>query len=257
MTEHRTGTREDWLREREALLAAEKELTRRSDELAERRQDLPWVEVEQDYRFETKEGPATLEDLFRGRSQLIVHHMMFPGCPSCASMADGYEGFAIHLENHDVAMVRVSRYPIDELTAFNERMGWKVPYISSMGSDFNYDYGVAFTKDETPDGSGGFADGMPKMNMHEHWDHSDTPENRYPDYEGIPSAEEMPRDGQGTSWFVLDNGVVYHTYSAYARGVDVLWGMFQWLDRAPLGRNESGRWYKLRDEYGEESEWLR
>lgn len=242
MTEHRTGTREQWVDARRELLKAEKDLTHRSDELARQRQDLPWVRVDKDYRFETKDGPATLPDLFRGRSQLLVQHFMFPGCPSCSSMADGYEGFAIHLFHHDVAMVRVSRYPIEELTAYNERMGWKVPYVSSMGSDFNYDFGVAFTKDEAEEGWP--EDGLPR-----NWDHSDTPADQYPAYEGMPDPNEMPTDGQGMSAFVMDDGIVYHTYSAYTRGVDILWGMFQWLDRAPKGRNESGRWYKLHDEY--------
>jgi predicted dithiol-disulfide oxidoreductase (DUF899 family) len=146
MPEHRVGTREEWLQARLQLLEAEKEHTRRSDELARRRQELPWVRIDwvridKEYRFETKDGPASLADLFLGRSQLLVQHFMFPGCSSCSSMADGYDGFAIHLFHHDVAMVEVSRYPIEELTAFNERMGWRVPYVSSMGSDFNYDFG--------------------------------------------------------------------------------------------------------------------
>src|SRR5215216_4912440 len=165
MMTHKTGTREEWLAARLDLLKEEKELTRRSDELARRRQDLPWVRIDKDYRFETEEGPACLADLFRGRSQLLVQHFMFPGCPSCASMADGYDGFAVHLFHHDVAMVKVSRYPIDELTAFNKRMGWTVPYVSSMGSDFNYDVGVAVTEDD-------FDNGKPQHNLHTNWDHS-------------------------------------------------------------------------------------
>ena len=242
MTQHKVGTREEWLAARLELLEAEKELTRRSDELARQRQQLPWVRIDKDYRFETAEGTASLRDLFRGRSQLLVHHMMFPGCPSCASVADGYNGFAVHLEHHDVAMACVSRYPIDELTAFKERMGWSVPYVSSLGSDFNFDFGVAYTDEEMANG--------PEHNMHRSWDHSDTPASEFPAYEGIPSANEMPpKDAAGMSAFALEDGVVYHTYSAYTRGTDVLWGMFQWLDRAPKGRNESGRWYRLHDEY--------
>jgi predicted dithiol-disulfide oxidoreductase (DUF899 family) len=252
MTSHKVGTREEWLQARLELLEAEKEHTRRSDELARRRQELPWVPIEKDYRFETEDGPASLGDLFRGRSQLLMQHFMFPGCPSCSSMADGYEGIAIHLFNHDVAMVKVSRYPIEELTAYNKRMGWSVPYVSSMGSDFNYDFGVAFTED---DPRARFLRGEDveseniRFDMNLKWDHSDTPEESYPAYAGIPDPNEPPKDGQGMSAFTMDDGVVYHTYSAYARGVDVLWNMFQWLDRAPLGRNESGRWYKLHDEY--------
>jgi predicted dithiol-disulfide oxidoreductase (DUF899 family) len=239
MADHKVGTREEWLEARRELLEAEKEHTRRGDELAKRRRELPWVRIDKDYRFETKDGPASLPDLFRGRSQLLVQHFMFPGCPSCSSMADGYEGFAIHLFHHDVAMVRVSRYPIEDLTAYNERMGWKVPYVSSMGSDFNYDFGVAYAKDEPFE-----------HNPHPNWDHSDTPPEQYSQPERIPDPDDMPpTDAQGMSAFVLEDGVVYHTYSAWARGVDALWGMFQWLDRAPLGRNESGRWYRLHDEY--------
>jgi predicted dithiol-disulfide oxidoreductase (DUF899 family) len=242
----RIGTREEWLAARLELLAGEKELTRRSDELARQRQALPWVPIEKEYRFETTEGAASLRDLFRGRSQLLVHHMMFPGCPSCASAADGYNGFAAHLEQHDVAMACVSRYPIAELTAFKERMGWSVPYVSSLGSDFNFDFGVAYTDAE-------LAKGM-EHNMHRVWDHSDTPAGQFPAYEGVPSATDAPKDGVGMSAFALEDGTVYHTYSAYARGMDVLWGMYQWLDRAPRGRNEegTGRWYRLHDEYDDD-----
>lgn len=239
---HRVGTREEWMVARLELLEAEKELTRRSDELARQRQRLPWVRIDNDYRFETTDGPASLRDLFRGRSQLLVHHMMFPGCPSCASAADGYNGFVAHLENHDVAMTAVSRYRIAELTAFKERMGWSFPYVSSLGSDFNFDFGVAYTDEEMANG--------PAHNMHLSWDHSDTPVGQFPAYEGVPDPNDMPpKDAVGMSAFALEDDVVYHTYSAYARGMDVLWGMYQWLDRAPKGRNETGRWYRLHDEY--------
>ena len=238
----RIGTREEWLAARTELLEAEKELTGRSDELARRRRELPWVPIETDYRFQTTEGEASLADLFGGRSQLLVQHMMFPGCPSCASVADGYDGIVVHLEHHDVAMVAVSRYPIAELTAFKERMGWRFPYVSSLGSDFNFDFGVAKTDAE-------IAAGDMAHNMHLNWDHADTPADQFPAYEGVPSADEPPKDAAGMSAFALEDGIVYHTYSAYARGMDVLWGMFQWLDRAPKGRNETGRWYRLRDEY--------
>jgi predicted dithiol-disulfide oxidoreductase (DUF899 family) len=246
MTQHTVGTREEWLKARLELLQAEKEHTRRSDELARQRQQLPWVRIDKDYRFETTDGTASLRDLFRGRSQLIVQHIMFPGCPSCSSLADGYNGFAVHLENHDVAMTAVSRYPIDALTAFKERMGWTVPYVSSLGSDFNFDFGVAYTDEEMANG--------PEHNMHRAWDHSDTPADEFPAYEGIPSPNDMPpKDAAGMSAFALQDDVVYHTYSAYARGVDGLWGMFQWLDRAPKGRNETGRWYRLNDEYDDQT----
>jgi predicted dithiol-disulfide oxidoreductase (DUF899 family) len=245
MTQHAIGTRQEWLAARLELLDAEKEHTRRGDQLTRQRQQLPWVPIEKEYRFETEEGPASLRDLFSGRSQLLVHHMMFPGCPSCASMADGYSGFSVHLEHHDVAMVTVSRYPIDALTAFRERMGWTVPYVSSLGSDFNFDFGVAYTDAEMANG--------PEHNMHRNWDHADTPASEFPAYEGIPGPNDPPKDATGISAFAVDLGVVYHTYSAYARGGDVLWGMFQWLDRAPKGRNETGRWYRLHDEYDNET----
>jgi len=242
MTEHTVGTREEWLAARLELLKAEKELTRRNDELARQRQQLPWVRIDKDYKFETTDGTASLHDLFRGRSQLLVHHMMFPGCPSCASSADGYNGIAVHLEHHDVAMVTVSRYPIEELTAFKERMGWTVPYVSSGGSDFNFDFGVAYTDGEMAKG--------PEHNLHTCWDHSDIPADELAVKDEIPSPNDMPPpDAVGMSAFALEDDVVYHTYSAYARGMDALWGMYPWLDRAPKGRNETDRWYRLHDEY--------
>jgi predicted dithiol-disulfide oxidoreductase (DUF899 family) len=234
----RIGTRKEWLAARIELLEAEKELTRRSDELARQRRKLPWVPIEKAYRFETTEGPASLADLFRGRSQLLVHHFMFPGCPSCTSVADGYNGFAVHLEHHDVAMTAVSRYPIAELTAYRERMGWNVPWVSSLGSDFNFDFGVGYSDEQ-------IASGEVQHNMHLVWDHSDTPREPF-----RKAQERPPKDVPGMSAFVREDGVVYHTYSAYARGTDILWGLYQWLDRAPLGRNDNG-WLRLKDEYPE------
>ena len=237
MTAHRTGTREQWLAERTELLQAEKQLTRRSDELARRRRELPWVRVDKDYRFTTEAGPASLADLFAGRAQLLVQHFMFPGCPSCTSMTDGYDGMLVHLEHHDVTVTAVSRYPIEELAAYRARMGWRVPFVSSLGSDFNFDFGVAWTDEE-------IAAGTAEHNLHTNWDHRDTPDEPYRKGEEWP-----PRDAQGLSAFALEDGVVYHTYSAYARGVDALWSMFQFLDRAPNGRNESELRLRLKDEY--------
>lgn len=241
MTRHTVGTREEWRAARLALLDAEKDLTRRSDELARHRQQLPWVRVAKDYRFDTEAGEASLRDLFRGRSQLIVHHFMFPpgwteGCPSCSSVADGYNGFRVHLEHHDVALTTVSRAPIEALTAYERRMGWSFPWVSSSRSDFNFDFGVSYTEPQLVRGA----------------------EHNYRPIQVDPGA--LPGGGQGTepvdagespgvSAFALDAGVVYHTYSAYSRGTDVLWGMYQWLDRAPLGRNESGPWFHRHDEY--------
>jgi predicted dithiol-disulfide oxidoreductase (DUF899 family) len=153
MTKHKTGTREEWLAARLELLKAEKELTRRSDELARQRRELPWVRIDKQYRFETDEGSASLKDLFRGRSQLLVYHFMFgpeftAGCPSCSAIADGFNGFAVHLANHDVMLCAVSRAPLAKLQAFKRRMGWTFPWASSFGGDFNYDFQVTFTKEQ-------------------------------------------------------------------------------------------------------------
>ena len=152
MTAHPTATRDDWLAARLELLAAEKELTRANDELARRRRELPWVRVDADYRFETEEGPATLSDLFDGRSQLVVYHFMFgpdwdEGCPSCSSVADGFDETHLHLQNHDVAFTAVSRAPLPKLLAYRDRMGWNFPWASSAPSDFNFDFNVSFTEE--------------------------------------------------------------------------------------------------------------
>src|SRR5918993_488005 len=149
MTEHKTGTRKEWMAARLELLAAEKELTRRSDELARQRQQLPWVRIDKDYRFDTDDGRASLADLFQGRSQLLVYHFMFgpdykAGCPSCSSIADGFNGIAVHLANHDVTLSAVSRAPLVKLQAFQRRMGWTFPWASSAGGDFNFDFSVGF-----------------------------------------------------------------------------------------------------------------
>jgi predicted dithiol-disulfide oxidoreductase (DUF899 family) len=241
MTGHTIETAEGWRAARLELLEAEKALTRRSDEVARQRQALPWVRVEKDYRFEGEDGEVTLRDLFRGRSQLLVHHFMFPdpaqGCPSCSSVADGYDGFRVHLEGHDVAMATVSRAPIDAITAYRTRMGWSFPWVSSMGSDFNFDFGVSYTEAQLAAGA-------------EHnyrplaIDVAALPHDGETD-EPFPEAESP-----GLSTFVLDDGEVFHAYSAYARGTDGLWGMWQWLDRAPLGRNEGDfSWFHRHDEY--------
>ena len=157
MTKHKTGTREEWLAARLELLKAEKELTRRSDELARRRQELPWVRIDKEYRFETDEGKASLADLFRGRSQLLVYHFMFgpdytAGCPACSAIADGFNGFAVHLANHDVMLWAVSRAPLAKLQAYKRRMGWTFPWASSFGSDFNSDFNVSFTEEQQREG---------------------------------------------------------------------------------------------------------
>ena len=254
MTQHKTATREEWLAARLELLASEKELTRRSDELAQQREALPWMRVDKEYRFETDEGGALLADLFKGRSQLIVYHFMFgpdytAGCPSCSSIADGFNGIAVHLENHDVAFSAVSRAPLAKLQAYKRRMEWTFPWASSFGSDFNADFNIAFTEEQQR--MGGVEYNYRREPAFE-W------RARQEDGEGpgvkcaASSGTDLPtflRDRPGMSAFVCEDGVVYHTYSTYARGLDGLWGMYQWLDRAPRGRNETAPWWRRHDEY--------
>jgi predicted dithiol-disulfide oxidoreductase (DUF899 family) len=258
MTMHRTGTREEWLAARIELLAAEKELTRRSDELALRRQELPWVRLDKDYVFETDEGRGHLADLFRGRSQLLVYHFMFgpdytAGCPACSAIADGFNGFAIHLANHDVMLWAVSRAPLDKLQPYKQRMGWSFPWASSNDSNFNFDFNVSLTEEQQRSGpvEYNFRDQTPQ------------PPEQAPT-EGpfaawaATTGTDWPtytRERPGMSAFALEDGVVYHTYSTYARGLDALWGMYQWLDRAPRGRNETRaegdplNFFRRHDEY--------
>jgi predicted dithiol-disulfide oxidoreductase (DUF899 family) len=254
MTEHRTGTREEWLAERLELLADEKELTRRGDELARRRQELPWVRIEKDYRFETEEGNASLADLFRGRSQLLVYHFMFgedytAGCPACSAIADGFDGSVVHLANHDVTLCAVSRAPIDKLLAYRRRMGWSFPWASSRGSDFNHDFQAAATAEEQQAGFVTYNfrtnDVRPVLEAGKEGPLAEIAASTGTDW------ATYSRESPGISAFALEDGVVYHTYSAYARGVDGLWSMYQWLDRAPKGRNEAGIWFRRHDEYGE------
>ncbi|HTR94272.1 MAG TPA: DUF899 domain-containing protein [Trebonia sp.] len=252
MTSHKTGTREEWLAARLDLLEAEKELTKRGDELARQRQELPWVRVDKDYRFQTDDGEASLAGLFRGRSQLLVYHFMFgpdytAGCPSCSAIADGFNGFAVHLANHDVALCAVSRAPLEQLQAYKRRMGWTFPWASSYGSDFNFDFGVANTKEE-------WEAGARQYNFRGEDLRGSTPEEASSLDTFTQSIvgtdwQTYRSEGPGVSAFALEDGVVYHTYSAYSRGLDGLWGMYQWLDRAPLGRNESGMWFRRHDEY--------
>src|SRR5499433_304820 len=153
MTDHKTGTRAEWLAARLELLQAEKELTRRGDELVRQRQELPWVRIDKEYRFQTDEGPASLADLFRGRSQLLIYHFMFgpdykAGCPSCSAIADGFNGFAVHLANHDVMLSAVSRAPLAKLQEYKRRLGWTFPWASSFGGDFNDDFAVRITEEQ-------------------------------------------------------------------------------------------------------------
>jgi predicted dithiol-disulfide oxidoreductase (DUF899 family) len=257
MTEHATGTREEWLAARLELLAAEKELTRRGDELAQQRQALPWVRVDKDYGFETDEGSASLADLFRGRSQLLVYHFMFgpdytAGCPACSAIADGFNGFAVHLANHDVMLWAVSRAALEKLQGYKQRMGWSFPWASSFGSDFNYDFDVSLTEEQ--ERSGAFEYNFRESRAWSPPDELSGPFDAWAATTGTDWAS-YTRERPGMSAFALEDGVVYHTYSAYARGLDGLWGMYQWLDRAPLGRNEERgpddplNWFRHHDAY--------
>jgi predicted dithiol-disulfide oxidoreductase (DUF899 family) len=251
MTHHPTGTREEWLAARLDLLEAEKALTRHGDEVARQRQALPWVPIDKEYRFETEAGPATLADLFAGNSQLMIYHFMFgpeytAGCPSCSAIADGFAGSVVHLANHDVTLMAVSYAPLAAIQAFKRRMGWTFPWASSMGGDFNFDFGVTLTEEQQHTG------GVPYN-------------YRRVDPMPVPPPDEGPvaemaaasgtdvaaytRQRPGMSAFALVDGVVHHTYSTYARGLDALWGMYQWLDRAPLGRNEPDIWWRHHDAY--------
>ena len=253
MAKHTTGTREEWLAARIELLEAEKDLTRRSDALARQRQALPWVLVDKEYRFDTDEGSASLKDLFRGRSQLIVYHFMFgpdykAGCPSCSSIADGFDGFVVHLANHDVTLCAVSRAPFVTLQSYKRRMGWTFPWASSFSGDFNFDFNVSFTEEQQRKGgieynyerNGHAMDAMQEVPR---------PVAEFAASCGT-DAPTFTRDRPGISTFIQENGAIYHTYSSYARGLDSVWGMYQWLDRAPKGRNEdSGPWWRRHDEY--------
>jgi predicted dithiol-disulfide oxidoreductase (DUF899 family) len=253
MTTHTTGTRDEWLAARLALLKEEKAFTRRGDELAQQRQALPWVRVDKDYRFDTEQGSASLADLFQGRSQLLVYHFMFgpdykAGCPSCSAIADGFDGFAVHLANHDVMLQTVSRAPLAKLQAYKQRMGWSFPWASSQSGDFNFDFNVSFTEAQQRNGSieYNFKRGGHAMDLTP----APVPVAQFAATCGTDPAT-YARDRPGLSAFVLEDGVVYHTYSSYARGMDAIWGMYQWLDRAPKGRNETGIWWRRHDEYGQ------
>jgi len=248
MSKHTTGTREQWLAARLELLKDEKDLTHRSDELARRRQELPWVRVDKDYRFDTEEGPASLADLFRGRSQLLIYHFMFgpdytAGCPACSAIADGFNGSVVHLANHDVMLWAVSRAPLEKLQAYKQRMGWTFPWASAFGGDFNPDFNVWFSEKQQREGD-----------IEYNYQHEQPTQNwgegavKFASMSGTDAAT-YTRERPGMSAFAMDDGIVYHTYSAYARGLDSLWGMYQWLDRAPRGRNESGVWWRRHDEY--------
>jgi predicted dithiol-disulfide oxidoreductase (DUF899 family) len=225
----------EWLAARKDFLAREKEFTRLRDELSRQRRELPWEKVEKEYVFDGPKGRESLADLFGGRSQLIVYHFMLgpcwkEGCPSCSYLADHFDGPAIHLANRDVTLAVISRAPIAEIELFKKRMGWKFHWVSSFPSDFNYDYHVSFTPEERAKG---------KVNYN---------------YESTPFPSE---EGPGLSVFFKDaNGDIFHTYSSYARGLDILVGAYNFLDMAPKGRDEQGlahtmAWVRHHDNYGQ------
>ncbi len=231
MTTHMTATRDQWLEARLHLLAAEKDLTRRSDEIARLRRQLPWVRVEKNYVFEGPNGRETLADLFDGRSQLVVQQFMLApgweqGCKSCSYMADHTDGMTIHLAHRDVTMVAISRAPLAEIERFRQRMGWQFKWVSSYGTDFNYDFGVSFTPEERAKGKIEYNFGNRPL-----------------------SNEELP----GVSVFAKDEaGKVFHTYSTYGRGVEVMMGTYRMLDLTPKGRDEGGKnmaWVRHHDRY--------
>jgi predicted dithiol-disulfide oxidoreductase (DUF899 family) len=227
MTEHQVGTREQWLTARRELLEREKELTRRSDELARERRQLPWVAVDEPYSFQTSDGTKTLAELFDGRSQLLVYHLMFGPddavpCIGCSYTADNLDGAVFHLAHHDVTFVAVSRAPLAKLETYQRRAGWRFPWVSAFGTDFNLDFSV-FTEEERRTGKG-FNFGTARV--------------AHVDLRGL--------ELHGLSAFALEDGVVYHTYSCYDRGTDVLNGTWQLLDRAPKGRDGGSEGWPLR-----------
>jgi predicted dithiol-disulfide oxidoreductase (DUF899 family) len=255
VTTHKTGTRDEWLEARLELLQAEKELTRRGDEVARQRQALPWVRIDKIYGFDTDDGRASLADLFRGRSQLLVYHFMFgpefvAGCPSCSAIADGFNGFAVHLAEHDVMLWAVSRAPLAKLNAYKQRLGWTFPWASSQSSDFNFEFCASFTEQQQREGMEYNFRREPEVQPRDDQQPGGaTIRSTFASMCGT-DANTFHRERPGLSAFVREDGVLYHTYSTYARGVDSLWGMYQWLDRAPKGRNENGPWWRRNDEYG-------
>jgi predicted dithiol-disulfide oxidoreductase (DUF899 family) len=235
MTQRATAPPQEWLAARRDLLDAEKQHMRRGDELARWRRELPWIPVDKEYIFEAEDGTKTLADLFAGRSQLLVYHFMFgfgyrvdeqnPGCTGCSFVADHFDGVLPHLNGRDVTLVAESLEPLAELRPYKERMGWRFPWVSSGDSGFKYDFGAAFTEEQQRDGA---------------------------EYNFAPVDQPAPQQ-PGMSVFALEDGTVNHTYSTYGRGVEQFMGTFEYLDVAPLGRNEKtgGEWWRRNDEYEE------
>ncbi len=231
MTDHRVVSKDEWLNARKALLAKEKELSRLRDDLSKQRRELPWVKVTEPYVFDGPKGKETLADLFDGRSQLVVYHFMFSpdakaGCPHCSFWADNFEPAIVHMNHDDVSMVAISRAPYEKIAAYRERMGWRFRWLSSFGTRFNHDYQVSFTPEEVAAGGAIYNFGTI-----------------------VPGGTER----EGASVFFKDeSGAVLHTYSTYARGIDLLNTAYNYLDLVPKGRNEGGRpqhWVKRHDEY--------
>jgi predicted dithiol-disulfide oxidoreductase (DUF899 family) len=260
MTQHDVATREEWLAARKELLEREKELTRRSDELAQQRRELPWERVDKEYTFATDEGTKTLADLCDGRSQLVVYHFMFgpeysAGCPTCSSMADTFDGVRVHLNNRDVTFLAISRAPLAKLQAYKRRMGWQFPWVSSQDSDFNFDFGVSFTREQQREGIEYNYRAMSGEDLAPILESDVGPIAENAAACGTDPAGYMS-EGPGMSAFAISDGVVYHTYSSYARGAEFLMEYYPILDRAPKGRNEGGStgvWMRRHDEYPSEA----
>ena len=241
-TEHRIGTQEEWQAERDELLKQEKELTRRGDELTRKRQDLPWVPVEKDYRFQTADGEKGLADLFDGRSQLLVYHFMFgptyeAGCPVCSSIADTLAPQVPHLRARDTTLLLASRGPIEKLLAFRDRMGWDIPWVSSGGSDFNRDIGFLHTEEELKP----FLDGEIPATVEQNAEMCGT------------TVAGYVAEGPGMSVYAKSDGSVYRTYVSTSRGLELAMAYYGLLDRTPKGRDESATeplWLRRHDEYG-------
>jgi predicted dithiol-disulfide oxidoreductase (DUF899 family) len=246
MTDHRTATPEEWLAARQELLETEKEHTRLGDELARRRRELPWVRVEKEYRFDTDDGPRRLDELFDGRSQLLVYHFMFgpsyeAGCPTCSSMADTIDGALPHLHARDVTMTYVSQAPLEKLQAYKRRMGWKMPWVSSASTDFNLDLGYSSSEGQTREWAEPMLEQLPPV------------VGRNASETGTDAVGYLT-ELFGFSAFVLDDGAVYQTYTTTGRGIEFLMGYYGILDRAPKGRDEGEAWQvwiRRHDEYDE------
>jgi predicted dithiol-disulfide oxidoreductase (DUF899 family) len=236
--QHKIVSEKEWLATRKALLAKEKEFTQARDALSAERRTLPWVKVEKPYVFDTPQGKKTLAELFDGKSQLIIYHFMLgpgweEGCPSCSYLADHFDGALVHLAHRDVAFVVVSRAPLAEIEAYKKRMDWRFPWVSSFGNDFNFDYHVSFSKDE-----------LAKGKIFYNYDSVEDPQYQNDE---LPGASVFYKDASGT---------VFHTYSAYARGLDILVGTYNFLDLVPKGRDEDElpwtmAWVRRHDEYGD------